>query len=355
MSATLDFFDTYTLIKIFDKHKPESTFFKDRYFPTGSGDIFNSDKVLVEYREHNRKMAPFVARRVNDIPIDREGYQIHEFAPPYIGVSRAMSEDDLKKRGFGEAIYSNSTPAQRAARLQLDDMAELDAAITRREEWMCAQVMLNNACEVQEYTDAQTKGEADVIKFYGDTSDHTYTVANMWNADGGNAYDDICAMAKQLIANGLPAADLILGSDAAEQLLKDEEILKRLDANLAVRAGSVNERLRYPGVVDMGALNFHGITLNIFDVSESYEDENGVTKAYFPATSALVTAPRCGHMMYGRITQIPYLGKEFETYAKKRVPKFSVEGDVRKLALGARPLAAPLSYCPYIHAANVVG
>lgn len=355
MSAQLDFFDTYTLVKIFDKHKPENTFFKDRYFPTRSGDIFNSDKVLIEYRNHNRKMAPFVSRRVGDIPLDREGFQIHEFAPPYIGVSRTMSEDDLKQRGFGEALYSNSTPAQRAARLQLEDMVDLDEAITRREEWMCVQTMLNNECEVQEYVDKKTKGEKNIVRFYDGTSDHTYTTANKWNSANGNAYADICAMAKQLIANGLPAADLILGSDAAEQLLKDPEILKRLDANLAINSGVINENLEYPGVVSMGRLNFHGIKLNIFDVSESYEDDNGVTQTYFPTTSAMVTAPKCGHMMYGRISQIPYLGKIHETFAKKRVPKFLVEDDVRKLRLGSRPLAAPLNYCPYIHAANVVG
>ena len=31
------------------------------------------------------------------------------------------------------------------------------------------------------------------------------------------------------------------------------------------------------------------------------------------------------------------------------------EADIRKLRLGARPLAAPHNYCPYIYAANVVG
>ena len=73
-------------------------------------------------------------------------------------------------------------------------------------------------------------------------------------------------------------------------------------------------------------------------------------------TPARVTAPGCGHLMYGQITQIDYGSTEFASHAATRVPKFSLnqEADIRKLRLGARPLAAPHNYCPYIYAAGVV-
>lgn len=60
--------------------------------------------------------------------------------------------------------------------------------------------------------------------------------------------------------------------------------------------------------------------------------------------------------MYGQITQIDYGSTEFASHAATRVPKFSLnqEADIRKLRLGARPLAAPHNYCPYIYAAEVV-
>ena len=45
MSAELNFFDTYVLMAITEEIVPRQTFFKDRYFPTGDGDIFASDKV----------------------------------------------------------------------------------------------------------------------------------------------------------------------------------------------------------------------------------------------------------------------------------------------------------------------
>ena len=97
--------------------------------------------------------------------------------------------------------------------------------------------------------------------------------------------------------------------------------------------------------------------LNVFSVDETYEDETGKSARYFPATAAMVTAPDCGHMMYGSITQMDYGKTDYTTYAAKRVAKLVVDQDkdTRKLRLGCRPLAAPKTYCPYIYAADVVG
>lgn len=105
MSAELNFFDTYVLMAIVEEIVPRQTFFKDRYFPTGDGDIFASDKVLTEYRKGDRKMAAFVSSRAGDIPMERRGYEIHELQPAFIAPSRLLTMDDLRKRGFGEAIY----------------------------------------------------------------------------------------------------------------------------------------------------------------------------------------------------------------------------------------------------------
>ena len=198
MASELNFFDTYVLMAITEEIVPQQTFFKDRYFPTGEGDIFACDKVLTEYRKGDRKMAAFVSARAGDIPMDRRGYEIHEYQPAFIAPSRLLTLDELRKRGFGEAIYANSTPAQRAARLQLGDLTDMDRRIVRREEWMCAQTMINNACTMQTYIDDKTEGEKLYVKFFDDASDHTYTVATKWNATGGDFFGDVKAMCRKL-------------------------------------------------------------------------------------------------------------------------------------------------------------
>ena len=356
--AELNFFDNYVMMAITEEIVPQASFFRDRYFPTAAGDIFAANKVLTEYQKGDRKMACFVAERVGDIPMERRGYEIHEYQPAYIAPSRLLTLDDLNKRGFGEALYPGSTPAERAAKLQLKDLTELDTRIQRREEWMAVQTMINNGCTMQEYVDANTVGNQKIVRFYDVSSDHTYSVSPKWDTSTGDFFGDVKNMCRMLSKRGLRAVDLVLGTDAADAILEIEKVQKLLDKNSGIIIGEVDQQLsQYDGVVYMGTLNFGGFKLNLISVDETYIDDSDTEQKYFPATSAMVTAPGCGHMMYGQITQIDYGATNYKTYPAKRVPKFTVDQDrdIRKLRLGTRPLAAPHNYCPYIYAANVVG
>lgn len=353
----LDFLNTYTLMAINEEVVPPRNFFHDRYFPTEAGDIFASDKVLTEYRKGDRKMAAFVSRRAGDIPMDRRGYAIREYQPAYIAPSRLLTIDELNKRGFGEAIYSQSTPAQRAARLLLDDMNDMELRISRRLEWMSVQTMIHNACTMQTYVDDVTQGEEEYVQFYDTNSDHTYSVgSNYWTTEA-NFRAGVRAMSRMLTRRGLRAADLVMGVDVSDAVLAIQSVRDLLDKNSGINFGAVNQRLtEYEGVTFDGWMNIGGHRLNLFTVDEEYTDEDNATQKYFPATSAMVTAPGCGHMMYGQITQIEYGSTEFVTHAAARVPKFSIDQDKdeRKLRLATRPLAAPKTYCPYIYATNAV-
>lgn len=358
MSVSLNFFDNYVLAAIAEEIVPKQSFFHDRFFPTGAGDIFKADQVLTEYRQGDRKMAAFVAPRAGDIPMARRGYKIHAYQPAFIAPSRNLTADELTKRGFGEALYPGMDEAQRAARLLLDDMTDMENRIARREEWMCAQTMINNGCDMQEYIDDNTKGDMLTVRFYDETTKHTYTVAKKWNTADGDFFGDVKAMCRMLSDKGLPAADLVLGTDAADAILELEKVQKLLDKNSGIIIGTIDQQLSaYNGVVYMGTLNFGGFKLNLISVDETYTDDKNATQKFFPATSAMVTAPNCGHMMYGQITQIDYGQTNFASYAEKRVPKFVLDQDAdqRKLRLACRPLAAPINDCPYIYAAGVVG
>ncbi|WP_050697993.1 major capsid protein [Anaeromassilibacillus senegalensis] len=352
-------FNTYYMAGMIEEIVLPQSFFRDRYFPTNAGtDIFAADKVLVEYRDGDRKMAPFVVRRAGDIPIGRSGYEIHEFEPPYIAPSRLLTMDDLRKRGFGEALFSNSTPAERTRALQMQDLTDLSRRIQRREEWMAAQTMINNGCTAIAYIDNDTVGEPWDVFYYdvNGSNPAIYTVSSKWDAAGGDFKADVEAMTGDLLDRGLPATDLVVGTAVGQFIQSDEKLAKLLD-NRRMEYGQLAPRLTsYPGIAWLGRLNFGGVDLDIYVVRETVVDEKSVTQRLFPATSAMVTAPDCGHMMYGQVTQIEDDG-EFHTFAMQRVPKFTVdkEHDIRKLREAARPLAAPKQKAPWMYAANVVG
>ena len=356
---TLDIFNTYYLAGLVSTIEPEQMFFRDRYFPTGEDDIFKADKVLVEYEEKGRRMAPFVVRRKGDIPVAREGYEVHELEPPYVAPSRLLTLDDLDRRGFGEALLSGRTPGQRAVAMQVADMRDLDARITRREEWMAAQTMVHNGFTAVSYIDGKAEGVEYHAYYYdraGGDNPALYTVGGHWDADAGGAafWADVQAMCELLADRGLPATDLVVGT-ATGAYIQHNEIVKEWLDNRRFEYGQMAPSVRYPGVAWLGHLNFGGFDLDIFVVRETYVGDDGVARRQFPEDAAMAAAPGCGHFMYGQVSQLEP-DEQFHTFAARRVPKFTAdrEGDTRKLRLACRPLAAPKYKAPWIFAPHVV-
>ena len=359
MAVNLDITQTYVLQSIAERVKPESMFFSERYFTTGRDDIFEKDKVLLEYKRNGeRKMARFVADRGGAISVGRDGYELSEFRPAYIAESRNLKVDDLFKRGFGEALITGSTPAKRAIRLLAEDFETLELRTRRRIEWMCSQVMQNNAITMQEYIDIDTPGEIKHIQFFdGAASEHTYTPQNKWNSENADIIGDVHAMCKMLTDRGLAPTDLIIGSDVADVFYKDKELRELLNRNLLINFGSVNEEIVQPGITDYGSFNFRGNRLRVICVEHQYEDDNGNSVSYFPKDAAMVTFPNCGRVAYGAVTLMPYGSVDFQTIAKSRVSKLFVDNqhNSRELQLYSRPIAMPKVYTPYIFASKVVG
>ena len=353
MPNNIDIFDSYYLAGVVEEIAPQKSFFRDRYFPTTPTDIFSTSKVLVGYKDADRRMTPFVVEMAGDTPVDRSGYYVMEFAPPMVAPSRILTLDDLNRRGFGEAVLSKSTPAERARAMQMKDLTDLDARIIRREEWMCAQVMINNAVDLVEYADNQAVGIARRLQFFDQATTHAFTRANQWDAVNGDMSGDVQAMCDLLMERGLPATDLVIGGEVAN-FIRDNATIQALLDNRRYELGNIKPQEMYPGVAWMGQLNFGGYILDVWVVRETYVNDAGASALYFPTDAAMVTAPNCGRLLYGAVTQIEP-DKQFHTFAEKRVPKFVVneDKDIRKLRLASKPLAAPANMSPFIYAADV--
>ena len=87
MAILINFFDNVILQAISEEIVPKVSFFKDRYFPTGAGDIFKANEVLTEYRSGDRKLAAFVDQKAGDIPIGRRSYEVHVPTPEDVDIS----------------------------------------------------------------------------------------------------------------------------------------------------------------------------------------------------------------------------------------------------------------------------
>ena len=363
MALNVNILDTYYMAGLWEGLSPVNTFFRDRYFPTGAGDIYAANKVLVEYRDGDNEMAPFMVLDADPINVKRKGYEIHDYEPTCIKQARNLTADQLKLRGFGEAILSNSTEEERAAKLVSEDLALLERRITRTEEYLCAQTMINNGFTVQEHLD-ETHTRTVQVKFYDPlgSNDGAYTITQ-WGA--GTTFADVAAdieaMCDALSERGLPVVDLVIGRKVRDFLLSmsDFRDLVNKQSGIIVTEGGIRQTLsRYQGVTFLGTINFNGYDLNVIVSNEQYSAVSGgsvVRTNYFPATSMMVTAPAAGHLMYAHIVHMDENG-DVQTITGKRVPDLFVDRKrkTREIILESRPLAAPQNYAPWIHAANVV-
>lgn len=354
----IDFSDTYTLMRLIKDIPPDVRFFRDRYFPTGAGDLFKEKKVPVSFKDGDLDMAPFVSRRLGPIEIEREGFEIFEYEPAFISVQRTINPDDLDVPMFGETFFAHKGEAQRAIDLAAEDMRKLDVMISRREEWISANTMLNNACVIQEYVDAKTKGRKKYLEYFRTSeNEHKFFVSKPWSDPKADIENDVAEMCQMVADHNGDPEDLVVGPAVWRVMRNNETIMKTLDKTLDFNHNSINEKYLKHGVLFAGRMLFGGYTLNVFVVSTKYTDENKKLQNYFPEDSALVSFPNCGHMMYGSVVQQPFGSINYKKFTAKRIPKFinKNESDQNAWNLKSAPLAAPLTYCPWAHAPHVLG
>ncbi len=339
-----DIYTTHNLIAAVEQILPLHTFLRDRYFPTNdAADLFSTEDVLVDYKDGENKLAPFVAPRKGGVTVLRDGYTTERYTPPYIAPRRPLTADDLSKRGFGEALFSKLTPAQREGALAMKDMDEMGQMISRREEAMAADTLFTNGCVMRHIIDDTGKYEEKEIRFYeGASNPAQYTPSTKWNATGADIIADCAAVCALLQDKGLPATDLVVAPDVAVDILNDDAIKELLDLR-NYNIGGIDPQPLPNGATRLGRLNCQGTMLDVIVYRDKYTNDSGVATQYIPAGKAVITAPGCGRTMYGAVTQLEQSDGQFHTYTGKRIPKYiaNAENETRSLTLKARPLLVP--------------
>lgn len=363
----MDIYSTYFMLAAVREIPLEHTFFKDRYFPTDNAmDIFGTSRVIADYAEDKRKVAPFVLPRIGSIPGTREGFSSAELEPANISVSIPLTLDQLQNRGFGESLLSQATPAERERHFLVHDLADLSDRISRAEEILAVQTILNNGTTMRHRTDRADIYEDIGVKFYdGEDNPALFTPSAPWEHSTyidakkawnvGNWYQDICAMIHSMTQSGRPVREILVSQDVGDFLMEDGWILAMLD-NKRAEMGLIAPSELTEWVYQLGAFNFKGRLLPILVSSGTYEDENGEDVPYVPNGTVIAIAPNVGRGLYGAVTQMETDG-HFHTYAGKRVPQhiFTIRPPARETQLSCRPLFVPNRINPWRVAKSVLG
>lgn len=352
-----------TIINALKIAEPEKFFLRDRYAPRSLDKQFSTPTVLVEIKDGDRDIAPFVLESMDGVVFDRGGYRVHQYSPATTAVGRVLTLDDLHHRQFGEAAFANTTVEQRAAGIIMEDSLELNAKIDRLEEKSVADLLINNAFVFQETIDGKTPaGPVKKFHFYNnedpanaEKSPSVLTLTKSWDTtkEGGKQIiSDLGTMISMLAQNNNTATDILVSPDVYD-ILYHNEYLHDLFDNRRIDIGGITPELmaQYPAVHVLGPLNVKGNLLNIICYEGAYVDGEGKRTPYLPEGTCIVTAPNGIGFNYGSIEQMEE-DQNWHTYYEARVPRVfaDVKNSMRQLEMRSRFIPVPVRYCPAIYA-----
>ncbi|MBR0204639.1 MAG: major capsid protein, partial [Synergistaceae bacterium] len=184
----------------------------------------------------------------------------------------------------------------------------------------------------------------------------TYGFDNIVNVDASDRWTptfdimgQLKTIATEMRKDGVNPDMLILGSKAAEMILKNEPFLKLLD-NRRVEIGEINPSELEDGVGYLGRMIVPGALFDLYTYEEWIPDTadldaDGQPKLkpiIDPETVIIQSSREQNSMLYGAITEIDD-GGEYVTHMQQYVPRkwFTKNPSQKFVGMSSRPLPMP--------------
>ena len=331
----LDLFSIREMLRAVEQMYPPKTFLRDLFFKETA--TSNSEYVDIDRYVGKRRVAPYISPVRQGKLLERLGYTMRSYKPPYVKPKKVTTAGDLLKRQPGETIYAgDKTPMERAQMLLAADLVELDESVTRREEVQCAEALVSGTVTV---IDSDTS-ESSTIDF-GQAATHKlkYSDNTSWAfLQSGYPWTDQTAGHSDPMAD-LRALSRILEKDSGikpDVIVMGWKALDAFRANPLIREILNWRREDYQDEVDSGILtggaNYWGfiqdLNCKVYSYNEWYLDP---TLNDTSASSLLPMIPEVGIIMgstkarcirhYGAIQDLDAL------YSVPRFPKSWVNED----------------------------
>lgn len=268
----IDLFKTRTMLAALRQMKPAKSFLLDTFFPTI--ETSTTKYVDIDVMDGRRVRAPFVSPLHEGQLMERKGFTTYTYEPPYVKPKMVSSAQDFLSRDIGQNIYmAGDNAQQRAATLMGRDMAYMDEAITRREEWMASELLHTGAMTIA------GKGVNREIDF-GMKATHKITLAgnDLWSDETNATPMDDLRTWKRLILqdSGLSPNVVIMSPEAVDAFLDHPQVQGQLDTR-RIDLGMID-----PMMMDMSGAQYYGrlkdINCDLWLYDEWYYDEGTTTE-----------------------------------------------------------------------------
>jgi len=265
-----------------------------------NGIQFTTSEIAFDKVAKRRKIAPFVSPNVAGKARRARGRSVETFEPPYVKPKDELSPDENFVRLAGEDFNGELAPEERFDRNAIQKLADQDNEITRREEWMCSQILQTGAvvCQGEDFP-SQT------VDFGRDASlTVQLTGADRWGETGVYVKRNIRAWATEIaVLSGGNAGDVVMGAEAAELFTSDSEVKEILD-NRRQASGRMELGPVATGSEDMVAAYLGSIAeFDFWQYTQKFEDEDGTILDFWPSYGVLtISRPTfAGNMCHGAI------------------------------------------------------
>ena len=339
MANTVSIYEPRTMGRVIERMPQTNTFFRSTFFK--NEETFPTKSVDVDFKKGNRKVAPYVHRKIGGKTVPNSGYQTKSYTPPLLAPNKITTIDDILTRQAGENPYSGKTPAERAVLKMSQDFSELNEMIVRREELMCAQAIFTGKIHVI------GDGVDEEIDFGFENTEEITTAAKKWGHADSDPIGDLKRWHKEVQKKGFVNCDIcVMSDDVATAFINNAKVQKVLDVK-GYELAVIKPRQLPNGVTYVGTI--HSLGLDIYTYNEWYLDDwtdpkTPEQKPLVPEkTLALLSTQANYSMNYGAITLLDEKSGNFHTSEGKAVPDTWIERNPsrRFLQLNSSPLPIP--------------
>ena len=339
MANTIDITATRTMIEAVRDVPPLPTFLKRTFFGGGERH-FLTEEVDFDYMKGTRKMAPFVARRVGGIPMERQGFETKSITTPRISPDRIITIDDIKKRSMGEDVYSTKKPEERALEMEAQDYTDLDEAISLTEEWECRQLLLEGKIVIKGEANSGDPEEMEVD--YKFTNKEALTGSDRWTDPSAEIIEQGVQWRKEIVStSGISPNIWLTDSETALMAVNHPNFRKHFDTR-NYNFGTIEPQIKEPLLTFFGRIPILGADLYAYDATY-IDPETGDETPFIPKNTLLFASSLApGQMYYGAITYMDN-ASNYHTVALPRVPLkfFDQDAGTKTLRVQSRPLPMP--------------
>jgi hypothetical protein len=335
-AGTLSAFETRTMLKALSQRKAPTQFLLSTFFK--GFQQFDTEHVDIEIIAGDERLAPIVSPVVAGKVMDAQAREIRSFKPAYVKPKFPFKPSDLRITNPGETIYQQDlSPEQRAQQKVGAKLADLDDAITRREEAMAAEALNTGKIHVV------GEGVDAYIDFQMPTANIvTLTGTDLWTDAGSDPVADFEEFAA--LCDKTPDV-AVLGDSVWTALRKNDDFMALMDMR-AVEMGRINPQQLPEQVTYLGQFRSNGVFVDLYTYGATYTDDEGVKQKFVPTDKLWMGSSRAENKkLYGAI-------EDFVTAAVPRFPKTWVTEDPATLwvMVQSAPLIALLDSASFVSA-----